>query len=330
MANNRLTPTSKTIKKLFALSGNICAFNDTDRNCSNIIINNSGTVLGEICHIHAVEENGARFNSDITNEELRSFNNLILLCPVCHKIIDDIDNRDKYNAVFLKKMKNEHEKRFFEKDISEKLKNKFESELSGNTVDLLKNIYETSVSTNKAVMQIQSKLSSSFQDSLVGSFQYVSNENFDVNLVKKLHFKILEKSDYPVYFRGVYREEKCWIGPRGCLEQDKIMDTSIPENIELELINLIKKWNNTDFSKLTLEQKAEIIAKFHLNFVKIHPFHDANGRTARVLLLKQIYDISRKIHDTPFTNETEYYIALKNSDNNDFSMLNMLVKNLLI
>ncbi|MGH7794506.1 MAG: hypothetical protein ACREQ2_06375 [Candidatus Binatia bacterium] len=42
-------PTEKTIKQLFALSGNVCAFPD----CKVPIIEPTGTITGEICHIKA-------------------------------------------------------------------------------------------------------------------------------------------------------------------------------------------------------------------------------------------------------------------------------------
>jgi hypothetical protein len=42
-------PSEQTIKKLFALSGNICAF----PGCQSPIVESAGTVTGEICHICA-------------------------------------------------------------------------------------------------------------------------------------------------------------------------------------------------------------------------------------------------------------------------------------
>lgn len=59
-----------TIKQLFALSGNVCAF----PNCNNPLVESGGTVVGEICHIIAAEENGPRFNQQqMTNKERASF-----------------------------------------------------------------------------------------------------------------------------------------------------------------------------------------------------------------------------------------------------------------
>jgi hypothetical protein len=66
-------------------------------------------VIGEICHIEAAEPGGARYNSQQTDEERRSFENLMLLCPTHHKIIDNVT---MYSPEVLRQMKVNHESRF--------------------------------------------------------------------------------------------------------------------------------------------------------------------------------------------------------------------------
>lgn len=95
----------KTIKKLFALSGNKCAF----PYCKNQIINDEGSVIGEICHIEAKNSNGARFNSSQSDKDRQACDNLILLCPTHHKTIDSDPNL--YTTEVLKQIKSEHEQR---------------------------------------------------------------------------------------------------------------------------------------------------------------------------------------------------------------------------
>lgn len=102
----RLKPTERTIKKLFALSGNQCAHPE----CNNLLIDPSGTVLAEICHIEAAEEKGPRFNPQQTDEERRGFENLMLLCSIHHILIDD--QPENYPVASLKKWKEEHEERY--------------------------------------------------------------------------------------------------------------------------------------------------------------------------------------------------------------------------
>lgn len=58
-------PTTTTIKRLFALSGNIYAF----PGCQLPIIESGGTVTGEICHVHARNSGGPRFDASQSDAE---------------------------------------------------------------------------------------------------------------------------------------------------------------------------------------------------------------------------------------------------------------------
>jgi hypothetical protein len=48
----------------------------------------------EIAHIRAANEGGRRYVKDMTDEERNSFNNLVLLCGVHHKVVDKIRPND--------------------------------------------------------------------------------------------------------------------------------------------------------------------------------------------------------------------------------------------
>lgn len=100
------TPTgasSKTIKRLFAVSQNACAFSE----CRVPIIETSGTVTGIICHIKAHHPGGPRYDSAQTDEERHAFENLILLCARHSKVIDSEPQR--YTVEVLRQMKRRHE-----------------------------------------------------------------------------------------------------------------------------------------------------------------------------------------------------------------------------
>ncbi|ABS69225.1 conserved hypothetical protein [Xanthobacter versatilis] len=77
-------PSEKTIRRLFAMSGNMCTF----PGCSSRIFEATGTVTGEVCHIRAQSSGGPRFDSTQTEDARHAFANLILLCRRHHKIID--------------------------------------------------------------------------------------------------------------------------------------------------------------------------------------------------------------------------------------------------
>lgn len=98
-----VTYSQKTIKKLFALSGNICAM----PSCQSQIIDSEGVVLGEICHIRAKSVAGPRFDPAQSESNRNDFRNLILLCGAHHKIIDT--EFDLYTVEALLEMKSIHE-----------------------------------------------------------------------------------------------------------------------------------------------------------------------------------------------------------------------------
>lgn len=96
-------PTEKTIKQLFALSGNICAY----PGCQLPIIESAGTVTGEICHIRARHPGGPRFDTTQSDQDRHAFANLVLMCRHHHKVIDS--DPDLYTEDALREMKSIHE-----------------------------------------------------------------------------------------------------------------------------------------------------------------------------------------------------------------------------
>jgi hypothetical protein len=97
----------KTKNKLFALSGNKCAFSG----CPQLIFSEDSdedVSVSNICHIEAAKEGGPRYNSDQMDIERNCYDNLILLCPNHHTIIDNVK---KYTVRDLNEMKRRHEKR---------------------------------------------------------------------------------------------------------------------------------------------------------------------------------------------------------------------------
>mgnify|MGYP001305375728 CR=1 FL=1 len=85
------------------MSGNICAF----PGCSLPLVDGTGTIAGEICHIKARSCSGPRFDPAQSEEERHGFANLILLCRQHHKVIDD--QSGIYTADVLQEMKAIHE-----------------------------------------------------------------------------------------------------------------------------------------------------------------------------------------------------------------------------
>ena len=97
-------PSTATVKRLFAVSGNRCAF----PRCSHPLVEpQSGKVVGRICHIRASSAGGPRYDPGQSDEERHSFLNLILMCPVHHDVIDA--DPTAYTVGRLEAMKRAHE-----------------------------------------------------------------------------------------------------------------------------------------------------------------------------------------------------------------------------
>lgn len=101
----RLAPTLDVLRELYLKSGNQCAF----QKCNSVMINGDGVFVGQICHIEAAMPYGQRFNSKQTNEERRSYENLMLMCYEHHKSTDDVD---EFSVERLKEIKKFHEQKF--------------------------------------------------------------------------------------------------------------------------------------------------------------------------------------------------------------------------
>jgi hypothetical protein len=95
-------PNQTTIKRLFAHSGNRCAF----PRCTVLLVQDK-TVVGEICHIKAASPSGPRYDPQQTIVQRHSYDNLLLLCANHHATIDD--DPEAYTVERLIKMKSDHE-----------------------------------------------------------------------------------------------------------------------------------------------------------------------------------------------------------------------------
>lgn len=100
------SPSIATIKRLFSVSGNTCAFPECDM---TLVSTASDKVIGQICHIKAKRPGEARYDLRLSSKELHGFGNLILLCPTHHKIIDTDENT--YTVERMLRMKAVHEEK---------------------------------------------------------------------------------------------------------------------------------------------------------------------------------------------------------------------------
>lgn len=97
-------PRERVVKRLFAVSGNRCAF----PKCKVRLVDaDSGKVTGKICHIKGRKPGSARYDAEQTTEERHAFENLVLMCPIHHDVIDS--DEESYTVARLTRIKADHE-----------------------------------------------------------------------------------------------------------------------------------------------------------------------------------------------------------------------------
>lgn len=106
MQNKSRQITQNTIKRLYGLSGNVCA----NPECRKKLIDNLGNQYGEIAHICVASPEGPRYDSTMSDDDRRNIDNLLLLCEDCNKLIDNKDNVKDYPVELLRDWKRQHEK----------------------------------------------------------------------------------------------------------------------------------------------------------------------------------------------------------------------------
>ncbi len=139
-----------TLKKLSILSGNKCAFPD----CPLPLIDESGILTGEICHIKARNSGGKRYDASQTNKERDGYENLILMCPLHHTVIDS--SEEIFTVDVLQEIKRKHESKHLESNeqgkleiLIEKLHSIFEKD-NTRSLDSSKLLKEQNTSLMKA------------------------------------------------------------------------------------------------------------------------------------------------------------------------------------
>jgi len=91
-SNGRVAPTNTTKLRLFADSGGYCQ----NPKCLAEIFKHfeDKTIhIAEIAHIISAGDKGPRADTALSDEERSIYENLILLCPTCHTVIDKVDDK---------------------------------------------------------------------------------------------------------------------------------------------------------------------------------------------------------------------------------------------
>lgn len=98
----RLAPKIEVVRALFARSGNQCAF----PGCTAPLLNRKNQFIAQICHIEAALPGGPRYNDSQTDEQKRSYDNLLIMCHPHHVETHDIE---EFSVERLREIKIDHE-----------------------------------------------------------------------------------------------------------------------------------------------------------------------------------------------------------------------------
>lgn len=122
-----------------------------------------------------------------------------------------------------------------------------------------------------------------------------NDEPFSEHVIKSIHQLILKDIDQDN--AGVYRKENVLIAGAEHTPPDHIL-------VAEQMATLVKEYNQ--FTGHPLERAARL----HLDFVKIHPFVDGNGRTARLLMNLDLMKAGFQPVVIKAVNRLAYYEAL--------------------
>ena len=145
-----------------------------------------------------------------------------------------------------------------------------------------------------------------------------------MTMVCWLHRVITEGTGLQEAVRGRFRAVQMWIGGLGSTLDDCDYVPAAPEKIEAELLNLLAWWRSEQPRLRSAESShiVNVLADLHHRFLRIHPFLDANGRLARVLLDQAARELLNKSVGSEFTADPkEYYEALRLADAGDLTFL---------
>lgn len=180
----------------------------------------------------------------------------------------------------------------------------YSSKIEGNTLDVnsfFRNRGKKSFPNKKEVQEIED---------LVKAYKFASNNKLNKKNLFKTH-EILSKTLLPKKEIGKIRK-----GSMAVRDSETLRPVYIavePENVKKELDKLFSDISKLLSSKLSSKEIFYYASMIHLWFVKIHPFNDGNGRSARLLekwfLVSKLGDIAWSINSEKYywNNRQQYY-----------------------
>ena len=186
--------------------------------------------LGDTAHIAAVKAGGPRYDEHLSTEQIRKIENLMLLCPNHHDIIDN--SPEIFSTENLQKMKKDHEEKYSgvsceitEPEINRIVwERKFARFSRGTISSIPKTIKETTITRNSQVGALSTQIEQSDKIIVVGDKGYGKSV-----VLAQLSQHLIDKSKNVLFI-------KCddYVGIENLDELQKILDND--KNI-LEIID---------------------------------------------------------------------------------------------
>ena len=151
-------------------------------------------------------------------------------------------------------------------------------------------------------------------DDLFSAYSFIEKEKLNFENVKRAH-SILSSNLLPESQQGLIRSNPMFV-----INDKELIEyvAASPYVVRGELEKLFRDIEKLHDKKLNSFEIFYYAALIHLVFVKIHPFQDGNGRTARLLekwfLLENLGDIANSIQleKNYWTYRKDYYQNIKN------------------
>lgn len=140
-------------------------------------------------------------------------------------------------------------------------------------------------------------------------------KSITLDMIKQWHKTLMYRTSlYDNGLAGVFKKY-----PNRIIEVD--FETTHPLEVEDRLNSLINNYNS--LNEITIED----LLKFHLEFERIHPFQDGNGRIGRFLYLKQLLENKFPLRYMNGENAREYKkVLLESSISNIEPLVNYINK----
>lgn len=149
-----------------------------------------------------------------------------------------------------------------------------------------------------------------------------------VGTVCWIHRIVTESDNLPEVVRGRLRSVDVWIGPEDSTPETASFRPCLPDEIPRRIRGLLEWWHVQHFELrgAAKDRIVSALAEFHWRFLCIHPFLDANGRVARVLLDQAARELlNLRVGQELVSDSQSYTAALAAADKGNLVPLKRLV-----